>query len=105
MLVFQVRRSDTEKSSVLNTTGPVYFPVRLHTGTEEFYQLHELIKNDAFHIVGDQILIQLKKEEKRKEWKKEKQKEEVRKKDNQSHRHTEDGPNIDKGMVRQGQSG
>lgn len=68
--MFQVLRSDTETFSVLDSARPVYLTIKLHAGTKEFYQLHKLTKNKAFHTAGDQILIQLKKRKKeRKRWK------------------------------------
>lgn len=55
--------SDIENFFSPNSAEPVYLTTKLYFG---FYQLHELIKNNAFHIV-DQTLIQLKKGGQRKE--------------------------------------
>ena len=59
--MFHISYSDTENLSSPNSAGPVYLTIKLYFG---FYQLHELTKNNASHIV-DQTLIQLKKKGKK----------------------------------------
>lgn len=56
--MFHISHSDTEKFSGPNSAGSIYLTFKLHSGTKEFYQLHELIKNNASHIVGNQTIIQ-----------------------------------------------
>lgn len=56
-LVFQVPYSDIENFSVLKSAVPVYLTIKLHTGINESYQFYELLKNNVFHLVGDQIHI------------------------------------------------
>lgn len=59
--MFHISYSDIENLSSPNSAGPVYLTIKLYFG---FYQLHELTKNNASHIV-DQTLIQLKKKGKK----------------------------------------
>lgn len=55
--MFHISHSDIENFSSPNSAGPVYLTIKLYF---RFYQLHELTKNNASHIV-DQTLLQLKK--------------------------------------------
>lgn len=55
--MFHISHSDIENFSSPNSAGSVYLTIKLYF---RFYQLHELTKNNASHIV-DQTLLQLKK--------------------------------------------
>lgn len=97
--MFHISHSDIENFSSPNSAGPVYLTIKLYFG---FYQLHELTKNNASHIV-DQTLIQFKKRVERKGWKKGRHSERERERETWSVTHTGESEREIKGSQIDGQ--